>query len=395
MQKLSSTEARKLVLASQGIHREGDFKTGMAGVVNAAKQLSYIQIDTISVIERAHHHTLWNRVKNYNAKYLDKAVSEGKLFEYWSHAAAYLPMSDYRYSLPRKQALANGEIHWYEREPKQMAYVLDRIRAEGALQASDFVQDRSVKGGWGTQKPAKRALEQLFMEGALMISGRQGFQKIFDLSERVLPSDVDTSYPSERAFLDHLIHRYLNANGLGCAAEIAYLRKGLKPKVEARCRELLAEGLLTELSVAKRSIADKPYYAPIHFENVISKKLSRQAIKILSPFDNLLIQRQRMRDFFDFDYQIECYVPKDKRKHGYFVLPILQGQGFAGRLDAKIDRKTGVLTILNLLIEVDDVESFLHHLKPALQSFMAFNGGHTLQLQKVTHFGNPINIQIQ
>ena len=380
MQALSIKEARKLILVSQGIHRESDFKTGNSGVADAVEKLSYIQIDTISVIERAHHHTLWNRLKKYQPKQLDAALKNRTIFEYWSHAAAYLPMCDYRYSLPRKHALSNGEIHWYKREPKEMAFVLDRIRAEGALQASDFAQERSIKGGWGEQKPAKRALEQLFMEGELMISDRKGFQKVFDLTERVLPDHIDSSTPSEQEFFDHLIKRYLAANGLGTAAEISYLRKRIKPKIQARCVELVKSGELLEIAVG-----DLKYFAASNFENTLEKKLSRQKVKILSPFDNLLIQRQRMRDLFNFDYQIECYVPKDKRKHGYFVLPILQGQEFVGRLDAKINRKTGILSILNLYIETKNADAVLHHLKPALQSFMEFNGGQSLEIVK-THY---------
>lgn len=390
MQELSIKDARKLVLASQGIHRESDFKTGKSAVADAVDKLSYIQIDTISVIERAHHHTLWNRLKKYDPKQLEAALKDRTIFEYWSHAAAYLPISDYRYSLPRKHALSNGEIHWYKREPKEMAHVLDRIRAEGALQASDFAQERSIKGGWGEQKPAKRALEQLFMEGELMISDRKGFQKVFDLTERVLPENIDDSTPTDQEFYDHLIKRYLSANGLGTAAEISYLRKRIKPNIQARCEELANSGELHQIT-----IGDLNYFAPSNFENILEKKLSRQKVKILSPFDNLLIQRQRMRDLFDFDYQIECYVPKDKRKHGYFVLPLLQGQEFVGRLDAKIDRKTGVLNIVSLFIESKNAESVLNHLKPALIDFMNFNGGHTLKIEKAYLNGKPFKYDIQ
>lgn len=389
MHSLSIKEARKLVIASQGIHRQSDFRQGKAGIIDAIETLSYVQIDTISVIERAHHHTLWNRLKNYQTNQLDTALKERSIFEYWSHAAAYLPMRDYRYSLPRKQALANGETHWYEREPRQMAYVLDRIRAEGALQASDFAQKRSLKGGWGEQKPAKRALEQLFMEGNLMVSGRQGFKKIFDLTERVLPSHINRCPPSDAEYFDHLITRYLSANGLGTAAEIAYLRKGIKPKIQARCQTLVHEGRLIEVNVGNLN-----YFALTNIETHLNKKISRQNVKILSPFDNLLIQRQRMRDLFNFDYQIECYVPQAKRRYGYFVLPILQGQAFAGRLDAKMNRKTGTLNILNLFIETKHIDALLHHLKPALQSFLAFNQGHTISIDHATHQGKPINIEL-
>lgn len=379
MSSLSVQQARKLVLACQGIHRESEFGRGRAGLVNAIEHLGYVQIDTISVVERAHHHTFWNRVKNYSPQLLDQAVEHRDIFEYWSHAASYLPMRDYRFSLPRKRIYLKGDEHWYQKDPKQMKYVIERIRGEGALQAKDFDQQRNTRDhAWGGLKPAKMALEQLYMQGELMVSRRNNFQKVFDLSERVLPANIDQSVPSATEYHDHLITRFLIANGLGSASEIAYLRKGLKRSIKARCCELVEDNCLVEVEVAGQN-----YFALPEFESMLSKKLSRSKVKILSPFDNLLIQRQRMRDLFDFDYQIECYVPAKKRKHGYFVLPILRGQEFIGRMDAKIDRKTKRMTVSKLYFEVEKHLDYSKDIDGALADFLLFNQGEQLNVGEV------------
>lgn len=383
MVSLSAREARRLVLASQGIHREGDFARGPKALHNVIEHLGYIQIDTISVVERAHHHTAWNRIKNYRKEWLEQALAQQQVFEYWAHAAAYLPIRDYRFSLPRKQAFLDGDKHWYPTDSKQMRYVMDRIRVEGALQAKDFVQQRNRSDhAWGGQKPAKMALEQLFMQGDLMVAKRDAFQKVFDLSERVLPDTVNQTVPSTQEYLDHLIVRFLNANGIGTASEIAYLRKGLKAVIKRRCEELVEDTKLVLLSVKEKS-----YFALPSYEAVLKKKLSLRKVKILSPFDNLLIQRQRMRDLFSFDYQIECYLPAKKRRYGYFVLPILAGQQFIGRLDAKIDRKSKVMTVSNLFFETKNHVDYLPELEKALISFLRFNQGLTLAIDNVTNNG--------
>src|SRR3954447_1140087 len=180
---------RRIALDAQGLLRAAPFGRGVDATHRALEQIGYVQIDTISIVERAHHHTLWNRVPNYRPSHLDKLVSERRAFEYWFHAAAYLPMRDYRFALPRMHALKNGERHWFaNRDLKLMKAILDRVRAEGPMMARDFETPKGRAQGWWNWKPAKRALEQLYMQGDLMISGREGFQKIYDLPERVLPS---------------------------------------------------------------------------------------------------------------------------------------------------------------------------------------------------------------
>jgi len=376
---LSTNEARKLVLVSQGIHQNDELGSGYQALVKTIERLSYVQIDTLSVVERAHHHTCWNRVKKYQPSMLNLALEQRDIFEYWSHAAAYLPMRDYRFSLPRKQAYLDGDQHWYDTDVKQMRYVKDRITCEGAMRAKDFSQTlQSIGHAWGGHKPAKMALEQLFMQGEVMVTKREGFQKVFDLTERVLPSGIDQSMPSDTEYYDHLIYGFLRANGLGTAREISYLRKGLASPIQHRCLELVEDQQLIELNVKGRH-----YFALATFTDALKRKLSRRKVKILSPFDNLLIQRPRMRDLFDFDYQIECYVPALKRQYGYFVLPILCGQKFIGRLDAKIDRKTKTMKVITLFLETKQYADYLPELKKTLRSFLQFNGGQRLFVDKV------------
>jgi len=185
--ELSADDARKLVLLSQWPASVAS--GGARGATLAAIQhLGYVQIDTISVVVRAHHHTLWNRARGYRPAHLDALLSERRVFEYWAHAAAVLPVEDYRFCLPRMRAIAAGKRHWYAPDRKLMNKVLQRITVDGALRARDFEATgaRKKPQAMWDWKPAKRALEQLFMQGELMVARREGFSKVYDLTERVL-----------------------------------------------------------------------------------------------------------------------------------------------------------------------------------------------------------------
>lgn len=376
---LSAEQVRKIVLHSQGLPKKNTMK-GKGSLLKTIENIGYVQIDTISVVERAHHHSLYNRVADYRPEQLDKLLQERQIFEYWAHAAAYLPMRDYRYSLVRKQSIAGGEKHWHDKDQKLMASILKRIAAEGPLQAKDFEQSRAKsQSGWWDWKPAKKALEQLFMQGDLMVASRQGFQKQYDLAERVLPPGIDTTVPSQEDYLRFLITRFLRANGLGTSVQIAYLLKGMNAPVSRMCEALWRDGELTKLKVAETE-----YYALPDACELLNKPLSRNKVSILSPFDNLLIQRKRTQALFAFDYQIECYVPEAKRQYGYFTLPILWGVEFAGRMDAKIERKTGVFLINHLHLETRRQEQFLPVFAEALFKFMLFNQARSLIVHRVS-----------
>ncbi|MEZ5536304.1 MAG: crosslink repair DNA glycosylase YcaQ family protein [Thiolinea sp.] len=373
---LSPQQARKLVLHSQRLPTAPQKGSALSATLAALEHLGYIQIDTISVIERAHHHTLWNRNPRYQPGHIDQLFADKTAFEYWAHAASYLPMRDYRFSLPRKHAIKSGtQNHWYARNKKLMKYVHDRIRAEGPLMAKDFEHTGPKTAEWHS-KPAKQALEYLFMQGDLMIPYRQNFHKVYELTERVLPDDIDDRMPTDEEHARFLIRRFLAVNGLGQAAEISYLLKGMKPLISRVAKHMLEDNELINVGVGELR-----YFALPESPELLNKPLARNKLKILSPFDNLLIQRQRMRDLFDFDYQIECYVPAAKRRYGYFSLPVLWDGCFAARMDCKAERKQKELQILNLHQEaaLNKVDEFREALQTTLQDFMHFNGCETLR----------------
>ena len=318
----------------------------MDATAQAISDLGYVQIDTISVVARAHHHTLWNRNPRYQPADLDKLLESRRVFEYWSHAAAYLPIGDYRFSLPKKHAEAEGSGHWHARDIKLEKQVLKRICDEGPLMARDFSNPNPGKTEMWHWKPAKIALEQLFMEGKLMTTRRQGFNKVYDLTERVLPDGIDTKMPSEWEYAEHLICAYLFAQGIGQAAEMAYLRKGWKPTVEKTLKDLMEEGKVEMIQVGK-----EVWYTLPESLQLISKPLNRSRAIILSPFDNFIIQRKRIQQLFDFAYQIECYVPEPKRQFGYFVLPVIWQGKLVARMDCKAHRQQRHFQVKNLYLE--------------------------------------------
>ncbi|MPQ47727.1 hypothetical protein GCQ56_12000 [Marinifilum sp. N1E240] len=383
---LSKQEARKLVLLSQQLPPAKKSGNAIEATLSAIENLGYVQIDTISVIQRAHHHTLWNRNPRYQNSHLDQLVADKKVFEYWSHAAAYLPMCDYRFSLPRKVAIASGEQkHWYDRDEKMINMVLKRIEKEGPLMAKDFEHTGAKNMDWAS-KPAKRALEYLFMQGDLMIPSRVNFHKVYDLTERVLPKGIDTCIPGQEEHTRFLITRYLEANGVGHAAEMSYLLKNTKPLVIDALKEMLSNGEVREVNVN-----DTNYFVLPTSLELLNQSLSRSKLKILSPFDNLLIQRKRMQALFDFDYQIECYVPEAKRKYGYFSLPILWDGKLIARMDCKADRKKSILHINNLVLEsnLSKAEAFSLVLIKEIQAFMSFNECNQICLHKTS----PANLK--
>lgn len=385
---LSREQAQSLALKGQGLlqaFRESKVK-GKKAVLATIENLGYIQIDTLSVVARAHHHALWSRLPDYNETFLKDLLEKDKtIFEYWSHAASYLPMSDYRFSLPRKKSYADGKSHWFGQDKKMNKYVLDRIKNEGPLQSKDFDFRRKDPGNWYEWKPAKRALEQLFMEGKLMVAKRQGFQKVYDLTERVLPARIDISFPTEIEYSEHIINRSVQAHGLVSENEIAYLRNDLKEPVKKALKRMLVEGTLVEVKIGgvEKSFFLKPGSLELNSSSGAKIK-SEKTIHILSPFDNAVIQRKRLQSLFDFEYMIECYLPESKRKYGYFTLPVLVDNKFIARFDPKADRATKTFYIKTMHFEKkfkpDDTFNTLFASK--LKAFAAFNSCTKIVIEK-------------
>jgi uncharacterized protein YcaQ len=376
-------QARSFAIQQQGLLQPITSK-GKKGVLNVIEHLGYVQIDTLAVVARAHHHTLWTRLPDYSERFLNQLVEEKSIFEYWSHAASYLPMSDYRYSLPRKKEYADGKSHWFGQDKKMKKFVLDRIKAEGSLQSKDFEFKRNEPGNWYEWKPAKRALEQLFMEGELMVAKRQGFQKVYDLAERVLPNNIDTCLPTKKEMAEHLIKKAFQAHGIIGEKEITYLRSNQNEAVNKELKQLLSDGYLTELIIDG---LEKPFLIKTETYKKMgsAKPVDQQnTLHIISPFDNLIIQRKRVKNIFDFDYMVECYLPEPRRQYGYFTLPVLYNNSFVARFDPKADRASKTFYIKSIHFEKSfkPDNAFNTAFVDKLKLFAEFNGCNNLSIEK-------------
>ncbi len=385
--EITRAQARRLFLQAQGLDGRWAPGVGAQGVLDTVQRLSYVQIDTISVVERAHHHTLWARQPAYEPDHLDTAhAGERGLFEYWYPAASYIPIHHYRYCLPimRDHTRRHYKSERLAEMQDDLDTVRDRIRDEGGLGSADFEAPPDFqREGWWSWKPAKQALEYLFTAGELMVRERRSFQRIYDLRERVLPADVDTSWPSDAEMGRFLAEQALDSMGIA---------GGGNTRWQGRYRTLLAKGLQAlaeEGQAVPVSIAgierDGWYTRPEALACADALSTDTPRLHILSPFDNLVIHRDWLATLFGMDYTLECYVPKARRRYGYFVLPILWGERFIARVDAKADRKAETLLLQRLEFEADVAPEgqLLRALAEGLWGLAGFNGCNAIDARVV------------
>lgn len=361
----------------------------------ALRALGFVQLDTISVVRRAHEHILWSRSPGAG----DEAFSimEGwtkgrydpsrrRTIEYWAHAAAYIPIEDYRYSLPRMARVREKGRTWFDVDPRVLDFVRDRIRAEGPLMSKDFSEPITGPRGWWGWKPAKIALEYLFHVGELVSTTRKGFQKVYDLAERVLPRDLDMGFPSERKMAEWYVDRAIVEMGVFSPSELGYLRKEGKGGIRSVLDERVSTGRLLAFD-CEAFAGGVCYCAPEALEPALPSRGKPEAF-ILSPFDPLIIQRKRASHLLGYDGTLECYAPASKRVFGYFVLPILfrdtQGNfSFRGKLDAKALRQERRLRVNRLGLDIPEGRAkgpFLKSVATAIGHYAAFNGCEGLEL---------------
>ncbi|MBX7041949.1 MAG: winged helix DNA-binding domain-containing protein [Ignavibacteria bacterium] len=325
---ISIEDARKLIISRQ-------FPDKCRSVGEVVGLIGYVQIDTISIVERAHHHVLWSRLKNYSHHMLDRSLQdERSIFEYWSHAAAFLPVSHYRFTLPRKEIYSKKYRQWMSANRKLVRHIIDRIRAEGPLSSRDFEGKREGGAGWWNHKPAKQALEVLFHAGELMVESRRGFAKYYDLPEKVLPESASTAFPDKKEYLKHIITTAVISNGVATDKQILYLRREPAGEFASAMNELIESGDIVNVAIGKDRILHRASHETL---NATHRSTSRK-VRILSPFDNLIIQRDRLLKLFGYSYSLECYVPHHKRRFGYYCLPVLKGNEFIGMIDCKAHR---------------------------------------------------------
>ena len=376
--KISASTARQLAIGCQGLDGGWNPPEGKERTAQTIEQLGYVQIDTITVIERAHHHTLWSRYPGYMPTMLDELqAKDRRVFEYWTHAASYVPVCDYRYYLPRMRGLADkpSNRQWRQQNAQLVSDVLSRIRAEGPLGASDFADTREAKrGSWWDWKPAKRALELLFNVGELMVTQRRNFQRIYDLTKHVLPTETDVTEPSPDELARFIVCRALVNHGIAPHREICW-RRGNHNALRQAIDELVDSGEVTRVEI--EGLSDETHYALTdNVEGIASQCQSRPSVHLLSPFDNLIIRRERIEKLFGFEYKLECYLPAEKRRYGYFCLPILWGEQFIGRVDPKADRRQKTFILRKIIFERDFTayNELLPVFASKLWAFARFNG---------------------
>jgi hypothetical protein len=366
MDTLSARQARAIALRAQGFGDGELARRCRRDPAAMLDRLGALQLDSVSVVVRPQDVVPFSRTGSYDVAAMYHAVYEQRRgFEYWGHEASWLPMAEYRYFLPRMQRFR--ETDWWQRRMEEFGKVagevLERIRTDGPVVSSDFEDTRpkeraagglgtlGLGGNWWDRKPAKRALEILFASGELMCSRRTpSFARVYDLPERVRPAGLDTTDPGEPAAVRHLMRRAVEAMGIATAPEAARYFVLHRHEVGAwrpALADLLASGDVVEVHVegwkaprlAVPAALEGPLRVPVHRPTFIS------------PFDNLIWERDRTERLFGFRYRIEIYTPAQKREYGYYVLPLLARGQLVGRADFKLERKAGILRALSLYLE--------------------------------------------
>lgn len=347
---LSRSEARRLAIQASGLARRRQGTPGRHQVLRAIARLNLLQMDSVSIVARAHYLPLFSRLGSYAPALLDEAAwgRRRSLFEYWAHEASLLPLSLHpllRWRMARAQAgqgIYAGLAEFARERPEAIARALTRIRSEGALVASDLEGSRGAGGWWGWSE-AKRALEWLFWAGHVTTAERRSFARVYDLTERVLPTRVlDEPTPPEDEAHRRLLLLSAQALGIATAGDLRDYFRLNAADAAPRLAELVEAGTL--LPVAVEGWSQTGYLSVEAAETTV--RLARNRPALLAPFDPLVWHRPRVERLFGFRYRIEIYTPATLRQHGYYVLPFLLGDRLVARVDLKAERAQGCLRVL-------------------------------------------------
>jgi uncharacterized protein YcaQ len=343
---LSQRDARRIWLVAQRLDTPAPFGEGPRAVADAVAHLGYVQIDTINVIERCHHHILYSRIPAYRRADLRCAQSvDRSVFEYWTHALSYVPSGDFRFFLPAMRRHRRDGHRWLTSvKPADLSKVMRLLRQNGALTIRDIDDDELTEKEhlWASRKPSKRALQLAFYTGAVTVSARSGMLKTYELTARHFGWDAPPKPASASAITAYLLDRALRAQGVVSLDSICHLDAPSKRAVRRLVETRVRRGEL--VPVALEGAGRQEHWAsPATLEAI--PETGGDMVHILSPFDPLIIQRKRTRLIFDYDHRFEAYVPKHKRMFGYFALPVVAGEDIVAALDLKTDRHNRKLLI--------------------------------------------------
>ncbi|MDA9431952.1 winged helix-turn-helix domain-containing protein [Bradyrhizobium sp. CCBAU 51627] len=335
---LPTKQARQIWLRAQRLDTRAPFGEGAQAVAEAIAHLGYVQIDTINVIERCHHHILFSRIPSYRRADLRHAQSIDKsVFEYWTHALSYVPSDDFRFFLPAMREHKREGHKWYASvTPADTRKVMRLLRA-GPLTIRDIEDDVLTEKEhlWQSRKPSKRALQLAFYTGVATISARQGMLKTYDLMTRHFGWDKLPKPASPKEIAAYLLDRALRAQGVVSLDSVCHLDAPRKKAIAALIAARVRRGEL--VPVAIEGAGKQEHWVSLAM--LEPAEVSPELVHILSPFDPLIIQRKRTNLIFGYNHLFEAYVPKAKRKLGYFALPVLVGDEIVAALDLKTDRQ--------------------------------------------------------
>ncbi len=355
---IPNQQARWIFLERQGLSLPPSRSLDKAGLMSLIDKLGFVQVDSIATVERAHHMILFSRNQTYRREHLRQLLEkEGELFEHWTHDASVIPSAFFRYwkhRFVRREAVIGERWRKWQGEDFDSAFeeTYRRIVECGPIMAREVKAEEHKSGGWWNWHPSKTALEYYWHTGKLAIAGRVNFQKIYDLTERVLPTRHYEPEVSHEEFVDWACRGALQRLGFATSGEIAAFWALVGPQ-EAKDWVTAHRDELTEV-VIESANGGRPRAAhAFHDFPALAQAAPAPPgrIRVLSPFDPLLRDRNRAERLFDFSYRIEIFVPEPMRQYGYYVFPLLEGDRMIGRIDMKADRKAGSLDVRRLWLE--------------------------------------------
>lgn len=383
---LSLHHARQLQLAAQGLLRPLRRKALFGDLLASIRQMSLLQIDTIHVVARSPYLVLFSRLGEYPQEWLEQALAQKQLFEYWAHEACFIPIEDYpllRHRMLNPAALGwKYNQSWVDQHQQEISGLLEYIRERGPVRSADFDAPPGQKPGWWSWKPHKRHLENLFSAGTLMVTERRNFQRVYDLRERMMPDWDDGQHAlSEDDAVHQMLDRSAASLGIFHPSWLADYYRLKRAPVVTYLAQCLEQGRVREVRVEKLG----QLYVHHTCYSQLETPQAATHTAILSPFDPLVWHRKRASELFDFDYRLECYTPEAKRQYGYFVLPILHRGALKGRLDARMLRKERILQVRELWLEPDTriSQQMLDDLQRTLIRFARWQGAEHIRLERL------------
>jgi uncharacterized protein YcaQ len=343
---LTGLKARRIWLRAQGLDQRAPFGEGPEATRAAVQHLGYVQIDTIHVIERCHHHILYTRIPAYRRDDLHQAQSTDKsVFEYWTHALAYIPTPDLRFYLRAMKRYWHRRSAWFGAVREQdVRKVLGLIRRRGPLTIRDIDDDVLVEREhlWAARKPSKRALQLAFFRGQVTVSRRTGMLKTYELMNRHFGWKRRPRAASEREIADHLLDRALRSQGVVSVESVCYLDPVNKPSIRRLIERRVRRNELVPVQIEGAG-RQQHWARPDTLETRLDDR--EELVHLLSPFDPVINQRKRAGLFFGYEHRFEAYLPRGKRVFGYFALPVLVGDRIVAAIDLKTDRERRKLLV--------------------------------------------------